>query len=77
MKISFKKIECDYKASTKPQTKVNVLQSSKQKKTACRDSLEKEVCIILIGGGELLMYTIFVCKFIMHLLEDRNGKLTE
>lgn len=35
------------------------------------------VCIILIGGGELLMYTIFVCKFIMQLLEDRNGKLTE
>lgn len=35
------------------------------------------VCIILIGGGELLMYTIFVCKFIMHLLEDRNGKFTE
>ena len=42
MKISFKKIECDYKVSTKPQTKVNVLQSSKQKKTACRDTVLKK-----------------------------------
>ena len=57
MKISFKKIECDYKASTKPQTKVNVLLSSKQKKTACRDSLEKECQIYSVKRVELLVAT--------------------